>query len=570
MANDKNTANKSTRPKSTGATSRERSTPLERGASPFSIEGIRGGALNHAAVKWVMFLLILIFAVGFLITSFNPTAGISGQQAAQQRFTSTEAVARVGDDTIQRGRFETIAARQDQMMEQFGQHVGPLEYFSSRQRTLQQLTDNAATVQAARAAGLTVSSGEIDAEIKKQIDKQLDSEKQQGGEANFRRQVEAQYGSLDAYRAEMQKQLEKSRDDLEKSLLVDKLEKKIKDENKVTEDDYKRSVTKLQLREIVIRPKAAGLADKAAQDKNKAEAKAKADKLVTDLKKTPTPQNFATVAKKESDDLMTKSKGGDLGWKLPSELPVSTDVRDAVVKSSGKVIGPIADPNSGDQYIFFIENRALKLPKDYAKNKAKLLKDFETQSDNDAWQKYQSEVSKAATVEVLDPALQAYKTQTEQIYSAPADQQNTLRQDAVQKYETALTSAPQTESAAIRYQLSMLYRDMKEPKKAVEALKKANEEVTDAPQLQLEYARALRDAGDKKAALAELQKVSKYLDTAPPAPPSMFGSNPNDALHYQIAAEFEALGKKDLASKERAKVKPQPGGMGMPGITMGR
>jgi hypothetical protein len=547
----------------------KKSAPIERGASPFSIEGIRGGALNHALVKWVMFLLILIFAVGFLFTSFNPTSGLDSQQAAQMRFTSTDAVARIGDDTIQRGRFETIATRQDQMMEQFGQHVGPLEYLSSRQRTLQQLTDNAATVQAARAAGLSVSSDEIAAEVKKRVNEQLESEKKQTGESNFRRQVEAQYGSMDDYRAELQKLAEKESDNLERSLLVDKLEKKIKDENQVTEDDYKRSVTKLQLSQIVIRPKAAGLADKEAQKKNIAEAKVKAEKLVADLKKKPTLQSFSNVAKSASDDLMTKSKGGELGWKLPNELPVSADVRDAVVKSNDKLVGPIADPSSGDQYIFFVENRALRLPKDYAKNKTKLLKDFETQSDNEAWQKYQSDISKAASVEVLDPALQAYKIQTEQIFSAPADQQDALRKDAIQKYETALASAPQTESAAIRYQLSMLYRDLKEPKKAVEVLKKANEDVTDSPQLQLEYARALRDAGDKKTAFAELEKITKYLDTTPPPPPSMFGGNPNDALHYQIASEYEALGKKDLASKERAKVKPQAGGMGMPGLTLG-
>lgn len=568
---NKNKANSSTRPKSVGPT-RGRSTPVEREASPFSIAGIRGGALSHVSVKVVMFSLILIFAVGFLITSFNPTAGLGGKgpMNPQQRFASTEAVARVGNDTIERGRFETIAARQDQMMEQFGQHTGPLEYLGSRQRTLQSLTDNAALVQAARDADITISNEDIDAEMKKRIEEQIESEQKQTGEANFRRQVEAQYGSMEAYRSELQQLASKERDSMERSLLVEKFEKKIKDENKVGEDDYKRSQTKIKLRQIVIRPKVAGFADKAAQEKNKAEAKTKAEKLATALKKKPTPQYFYTVAKKESEDLMTKNKGGEVGWKLPAELALAPDLRDAVVKANGKIVGPIGEESSGDQYIFLVEARALRLPKDFAKNKKKLLKDFEEQQDNEAWQKYQQKVSKAATVDVLDPALQAYKIQTEQIYTATGDEQKKLREEALQKYESALGSTSGMEAAAIRYQMAQLYRDTQQPKKAAEVLKAATEDVNNVPALKLEYARALRDSGDKAGALKQLQGVSKDLDIAPPAPPSMFGGNPNDALRYQIASEFEALNKRGLAAKERAKVKPAaPGGMGMPGMSLG-
>src|SRR5688572_22882807 len=113
--------------------------------------------------------------------------------------------------------------------------------------------------------------------------------------------------------------------------------------------------------------------------------------------------------------------------------------------------------------------------------------------------------------------------------------------------------------------MAQLYRDTKQPKNAVDELKTAVEDAANTPALKMEYARALRDSGDKKAALAELQKVSKYMDTAPPAAPSMFGGNPNDALHYQLSSEYDSLGRKDLAAQERAKVQPQ-GGMGMPGM----
>jgi len=61
----------------------------------------------------------------------------------------------------------------------------------------------------------------------------------------------------------------------------------------------------------------------------------------------------------------------------------------------------------------------------------------------------------------------------------------------------------------------------------------------------------------------QLQEASKILD-ARPSTPSMFGGNPDDALRYQIASEYDALGKKDLADAERKKIKPQqPGGLQM-------
>ena len=536
-------------------------------ASPLSIEGLRSGVINHFMLKIVMFLLIAIFAVGFLFTSFNPTRGLSGENGAQQPTgVGPATVARVGDTEIERTRFEQIAARQDEFMTQFGQKVGPMEYFGSRQRTLQSLVDNAAQIQAGRAAGITVTDAEVTAEITKQIEENIKSGKAKG-EGGFRRAVESQFGSIDKYRAELQKNAETNRKEIESGFVLTKFEKKIKDENKVTEDDYKKSVTKMRLRQIIIRPKIAPAGDKTLTDKNKTEAKNKADSLVALLKKKPTLQAFAYVAKKESADFATKDKGGDLNWKLPAELPVSSAVKSALLKSNEKIIGPIVDETSGDAYIFMAESRALQLPKDYAKNKAKLLKDFETAQDNDAWSQYQASISKVAQSEIEDPAMQAYKIQTEQIAAAPAAEQAKLRQDAIAKYEDALKYAGGMEASAVRYQMAQLYRDLKQPQKAVEVLKTAAEQTNDAPALDFEYARALREAGDKKTALEELQKISKELATKPPSPPSMFGGNPDDALRYQISSEYDALGRKDLAAAERKKVAPPQngGGMMMPG-----
>lgn len=537
---------------------------IEPDASLLSIESIRGGTMNHIIIKVVMFLLIMIFAVGFLFTSFNPGRGLGGNGGGGGGGPHT--VATVGDETIDSTRLAQVAARQEQMMAQYGMKVGPLEYFASRQRTLQSLIDNAAQIEAARAVGLSVSDEEVDADINKQIDQLITQQKTQG-EAAFRREVEGKYGSVEKYREDLKSKFGSEREGVRKDLLVKKLQKKIEDEHKVTEDDYKKSQTKLKIRQIMLRAALAPANDKTLTEKNLATAKTKADGIVAQLKKNPTPQNFAVLAKQDSDDPATKAKGGDLGWKLPAELPVSPEVKDAILKSSEKIIGPIADEASNSVFVFMVENRVLSLPKDYAKNKAKLLADFETAQDNDAWTKYQTEISKAAKFEVSDPALQAYKIQSEQIAAAPAAQQTQLRQDALTKYEAALADSGGMEAAAIRYQMSQLYVDLKQPKKAAEVLKIASSETANAPALDLEYARALRESGDKKTAVSELQKVSKEMDEAPPSPPSMFGGNPDDAIRYQISNEFETLGRKDLAAAERKKIKP-PQNSGMPGGMM--
>lgn len=538
----------------------------EREASPLSIEGIRGGTLNHLGFKFIMFLLIAIFAVGFLFTSFNPNQGLD-PEGNPLPGGGPATIAKVGNEKIERAQFEMIAARQDEFMAQFGQKVGPLEYFSSRQHTLQSLIENTAMILAARESGIKISQDEITAEINKQIDEQIKSQQEQG-EAAFRRAIESQYGSLEAYRAEMRKILEDERANIENSLLVQKLEKQVKDGNKVTEDDYKQSQTKLQIRQILIRPAAAPAGDEALVKKNQAAAKAKAEKLAAELKKTPTAQAFAAAAKKDSDDSVTKEKGGDLGWKLPAELTVPPTTRAAIVHSKEKLIGPIADEESGEISLFFVENRVLKLPEDYEKNKDELLKEFETEQDNEAWNNAQAEIAKHAHPEILDPAYAAYKIQSEEVFAAPVAEQDALRQKALGKYEESLKHASGMEATAVRYQMSQLYRELKQPKKAAEVLKVAVEKTPDTPALELEYARALREADNEKEALEKLKAVSKQLDEAPPSAPSMFGGDPNDALRFQIASEFEALKKNDLAEAERKKIAPpedgMPGGIMMP------
>jgi hypothetical protein len=243
---DKNTAKDST---AKGANRSRRDLPEDDYVgTPFSMSRIRSGVLQSTAVKVVLGLLIVIFAFTFLL------AGIGGNNAGPggQGRSGNETIAQVAGTNITRAEFQNSLEQQMRFASMFGQQIGPVEMLTIRQQTLQSLADQAGTIQAARDAGITVSGSEIDAEITKQIDEQIKQEKSSNA-ADFRRRVEAQFSSEQAYRDEMRNSID--RNAVERQLLLTKFEQSVKDQNRVTEEDYKRSVSKMLLRQIVIRPK---------------------------------------------------------------------------------------------------------------------------------------------------------------------------------------------------------------------------------------------------------------------------------------------------------------------------
>jgi tetratricopeptide (TPR) repeat protein len=381
--------------------------------------------------------------------------------------------------------------------------------------------------------------------------------------------MEAKGQTEQALRDEMRQQFD--RDAVSRQLMIDKLQQNFKDTNKVSEADYKKSVTKLNLRQIVIRPKAPAPTDKdpKAGEKSIAEARARADKIVAQLKPLTggaLSAQFATIAGKQSDDAATKTKGGAVGFKTPAEMSVPTGLRDALSNATTDLVGPLQDEASPtrDFYIFLIQGRQLELPKDYAKKKAQLLKDYETQRDNDAWSAQIEKIKKAAPVEIYDPALQAYKIQSEQVVAASGAETDRLRREALAKYEESLGFAGPTQAAAIHYQMAHLYQELKQPAKQIENLQASIKNSGQSVMVRLELARALRETKKTKEAIAQLQEASKALTDNPP-PASMFGGgNPADAMRMQISSEFETLGRRDLATAERARIAPPQGMPGMP------
>ena len=535
----------------------------EEKPSPFSIEGIRRGAVASNIVKVFLVASGLIMAGGFIVSSLNPAPELADPSRRGGAVNSTETIAQVGSQTITAGQLADTMERQEQFGRQYGQTTTVASYMAGKQGSLEALTSNAATIEAAKAAGISVTDADVEAKIKEELDSGFKPQPGQS-EAQFRRVIETQYGSVEKAKADaLSKITSDQRQGIRDQLYVEKLQKQVEDANKVTEDDYKRSQTKLKLRQIVVRPPLPKADAKTPTNPKAGEqaARVKADKLVAQLKSAPTAANFAAIAKAQSDDPISKAKGGEIGWKLPAEL--GPEIGDTLAQSSGTVVGPIADP-SGAQNIFLVENRALKLPDDYAKNKKKTLEDFEKTQDGQAWSKRQEEIKKAATPAISDSALVAYKAQNDpEFFTKTPEEQKKTRAVAIEQYKAALPGDSDMETAAIHYQLAQLYSAQNNKPEQLKALKEASAKEPNDANLRVEYARALRDGGQPKLALEELKAASKRLDEAP-SPPSMFGFNPDDATRGQLAAEFGLLKDPKLADAERAKIKPaqQPGMMG--------
>ena len=534
--------------------------------SPFSIEGIRSGAVASNVVKGFLVLSGLIMAGGFIVSSLNPAPGLQDRNGGRARADYGAPVAQVGAQTVTTGDLANSLARQEQFGRQYGQITTVGSYMAGRQGALEGLTGNAANIEAAKAAGIQVSDADVDAKINELVGKEFEPQPGQSAAAQ-RRLIESKYGSLEQAKAELIAQIKpEQRDAVRDGLYVDKLQKQVEDANKVTEDDYKRSVTKLKLYQIVVRPPLDPKNPKADPKIGEAAALAKANGIMAQLKANPTLANFQAVAKAQSEDAASKAKGGDIGTKLPAEL--GPDIGDAVAKSATPLVGPLKD-SSGAQNIYFIESRKTELPKDYEKNKKKLLADFEKQQDGQAWSKRQEEIKKERAPQISDPALLAYKTQTDPaFFSLPPESQKKARAAAIEQYKQALNGAEGMEAAAINYQMAQLYAGQNDKPNQLAALKAAVAADGKDANVRLEYARALREAGQPKVALQELKDASKALDENP-SPPSMFGMNPDDGTRGQLAAEFGLLKEPQLAAAERAKVKPAPAPGGMGGLPPG-
>jgi parvulin-like peptidyl-prolyl isomerase/Tfp pilus assembly protein PilF len=529
--------------------------------------------LQKQVIRWTIWLgITLIFVLGMF-------SGFSWVERQVRGLNLPRDIARVNGEEIPRQQYEQALTR----LTQFGpRRLSPQDWAFFKEQIFRELVDNELLRQEAYRRGLRVTRADINKRIDELVQLQLVSAKQQyERDKDFRDFVRRQYGSFDALASDLRRQLGRQRSAFEQDLLMEKLQRSIEQEVKVTEKDLLDTYTKFRLRHIFVSTDRFLPKGKQPTDRERVEAKRKALERAKELRERVIKgEDFAKLAEKESDDPVTKRKGGDLGelsldaarWRLGEDamsiLP-KLKVGDAsepiegfngyhIVKLEGKRVEPPEDYNKvryrceekkcGN--IWLGEKGEKKCPKcgstkikQIGERKKELLDELKQQRVQERRMRLLQELRERARIEIYDPELKAI---------AASREGNT--EEAIRYYREALKIALENPEARrhflfpdlIHYQLSRLYMGQGKLKEAEREIRKALD-YSDDNELHIQLGSILLLQGKKDAALKEFMKVAE--------------SSPTPSQRLVLANYFEQLGRKDLAEKQR-KLAEKEGGSG--------
>lgn len=529
---------------------------------------------------------LTIWGTVFVIFLAGTFTVFSGWKGPVHELNLPSTIARVNGAKISRQTFDQALSRFTQSP--FLPRPTVSDWTWNKKMVLDQLIDSELLKQEAWRRGVRVTRADINKRVEEMVQMELVSARSRyQTDKSFRDFIRQRYGSLDGYADELRQQARQQAEGMEDMLLMEKLRQAVEREVKVTQQDLRDSYTKFRLRHIFVStdrflPKSK---EKGPTDSDRQKAKEKALERAQQLRERLLKgEDFAELAKKESDDPMTAKKGGELG-----EVTLDSakwQVGDGAVSILPKLkIGDISEPieSFNGYHIVKLEGRKLELPEDYRKvryrcenekcnniwlgdkgekqcpkckgkkikqigtRKRELLEEMRQRRASEHWSRMMEELRKNARVEIYDPELQAIQAFRE------GD-----REKAKKLYREALRIARENPESrqhslfpdVLHYELARLYLGdgkMKEAEREIrEALKYSNDN-----DLHLELGRVLMHQGKKEAALKELQGVAR--------------SSPTPNQRNLLAQYFEQLGRKDLAEEQRKLAeKERPKGMTLP------
>jgi len=529
--------------------------------------------LQKQVIRWTIWLgITLIFVLGMF-------SGFSWVERQVRGLNLPRDIARVNGEEIPRQQYEQALIR----LTQFGSHrLSPQDWAFFKEQIFRELVDNELLRQEAYRRRLRVTRADINKRIDELVQLQLVSAKQQyERDKDFRDFVRRQYGSFDALASDLRRQLGRQRSAFEQDLLMEKLQRSIEQEVKVTEKDLLDTYTKFRLRHIFVSTDRFLPKGKQPTDQERAEAKRKALERAKELRERVIKgEDFAKLAERESDDPVTKRKGGDLG-ELSLDAALWRLGEDAMSILPKLKVGDVSEPIEGfnGYHIVKLEGKRVELPEDYNKvryrceekecgniwlgekgekkcpkcgstkikqigeRKKELLDELKQQRVQERQMRLLQELRERARIEIYDPELKAI---------AASREGNT--EEAIRYYREALKIALENPEARrhflfpdlIHYQLSRLYMGQGKLKEAEREIRKALD-YSDDNELHIQLGSILLLQGKKDAALKEFMKVAE--------------SSPTPSQRLVLANYFEQLGRKDLAEKQR-KLAEKEGGSG--------
>lgn len=512
-----------------------------------SIQGMRTKMSRY--LKWLVLIIAATFAIGFVGMTLGG-GGMGGRGANKQ----VGVLAKVNGQKIKWDYYLEILRRQMEQYERQNIPVTTEMEIQMRGSLFEQLVDQEMKLQAAKKERVRVSRGELNKKIDEYTDMQMKSlreaalrgKKVKDDKVFAAELAKAEPGmTIQKKRKEIRKQFEAVAEEIRKSLILEKLDKKIAEMAKTDDKAFEASFDQVNLSQITVA---------SVGKRSDEQAKKRADDVAAKIRKG---EDFAKVAGEFSDD-MYKGFGGNRGPVVRIQL--EEELRDpAFALKAGQVSDPIK--TAGGYVILKSAGVSRNVPtelSDPAKKK-QYREQFVQQEQERVKAEYYGKLRKAMALEIMDPEMKAYMAMRDSyagMMTASESERKALIEKVAKLYQAAVDGAGEDTGMRARcsIQLWRLYEILSsspmfgatdaEKKKYAKLGRTALEEAlnsTEDVDLRLAHAKMALEAGDKAAALESLDIAS-------------VNAYDNVQAMEQIRDMYKQMNRNDLAAAQQAEI----------------
>jgi len=440
----------------------------------------------------IFWAIVFIFIAG-AYAGFG--LGRGGPQAprGQPERKITPVVAQIGGYRIDRRDFEL---RFERLVKQQPGGMDIPQQPLARHQLLESIIEHHLLTEAAKAAGIRVSRAETEQRIAELADSSINS--QFPDQKMLRTYLKRKGISYQQYHDQVRKALEANRDQLQESMVLEKLETNIKSQVQLTEETVKDAYRQVKARHILITPQKIAQQTPGENESAQSEqqARQKANELLNKIRQGA---DFAELAREHSDDPGSAEKDGDLGWFGRRQM-VKEFTDAAFALQPGEVSGVVETPFGF--HIIKVEDKRIELPEDFEENKQRYISQQQSYRADEAWNQYKRNLKQQANIDIQDPEFQAMALLTEG-----------HQQQALPLLVEAAENDPYNLTA--RYMLADIYRQQGDVTPAIEYLRQIvqEQEGASSAQVHLELGKLLRE--QDKAQAESTRTTGSYPTAAP-------------------------------------------------------
>ncbi|MBI3910948.1 MAG: peptidylprolyl isomerase [Armatimonadetes bacterium] len=460
------------------------------------------------AIRPVMFVFALVFAVGAVYVFTPTTAQFMGAGSTQEEFATVNGV------PIQRLDFQQ---RIEEIMR--GQALPISMQFFMTRMAWDGAVEDVIRSQGAQKIGVSVSDGEV----RQQTDAMIDARLQQEGEGLSPKDQEER-------RSQLRSAVIYQPDTVRRQLLRQRLQEAL---------TAKARPVEVRVSHVLIN------LEKRTPEQALQQARSIAQQLRGGA-------DIAALARARSDDAGSKDKGGDVGWVTPRSSFVPEFLGAALQLKKGQVSDPVRS-EFGYHVLKAMDERPWQPTEKGAdkwspEERRRKQEEYQQSVGQAIARGFVEELKRSARIEPRSPFVKGVLLEEQtggdalsMAFGAPADakplgekEQQVLRQ-AAEQYELALGEGG-SETVGLEYHLGQIYTRLKDWPKAEAVLRKALDRSA-AAEIYLQLGEVYREMGRKPDAVKAYQDASR-------------NAYDQGSLHDHLAKKFRELGRKDLAAAE--------------------